>query len=216
MSDVTGWNRDLYIYHLLRGGDYSGAWNSEWTAQLRLDRGGVPICIRGDLERAGRYNDRLMVRVVARLELEQHYRLTISSQSKVNVGLNLLQKEDFGCPELSRERRIRTTQEQFTAQALRDGAWRESLNRCPECSLEVRSVLPGQGGVHVAALSVDEAKLVGYGALPCCFSDDPDKLLDMVRTGNTKELEGSLSVRKLDQVVELMERTVRALRVWRM
>jgi len=216
MSDVNGWNRDLYVYHLLRGGEYSGSWNADWTARLRLDWEGVPIHIRGDLERTGKYTDQLRVRILVPLELERYYKLTMSTQSPVNRGLNLLQKEDFGCPELSRERRIRTNEEAFTTRALQDEAWKKSLVGCPDCALEVRPVLPGQGGAHILALSVTREALIGYGALPCDFQDDPEKLQKMFRDADTKELEDSLAVRNLDALVELAKRTVRALRTWRM
>ena len=216
MSDVNGWNRDLYVYHLLRGGEYTGSWNADWIAQLRMDWDGVPILIRGDLERTGKYTDQIRVRVIVPLELEKYYKLTVSKRSMVNVGLNLLQKEDFGCPELSRERRIRTNEEAFTAQALQDAAWKESLTGCPDCALEVRPVLPGQGGEHTLMVSITENDLTGFGALPISYQDDPEKLQQMFRDGETKELEDSLTVRNLDAAVELAKRTVRALRLWRM
>ena len=77
-------------------------------------------------------------------------------------------------------------------------------------------MLPGQDGAHILTLSVTQNDLIGYGALPCQFQDEPEKLQQMFRDGDTKELEDSLVVHNLDAAVELAKRTVRALRLWRM
>lgn len=143
------WNEALYLYHLNRGGTYLGPLEGEWHSQLLLEHKGQPLVIRGESIPSGRsYN--LLARAFLPLELEHPYQLTVSRRSPLNRGVNLvLGQEDFGYPEISQTRRIRTNHVPFTRQALRDLTLRQALERCPRLGLSVCPAVPALGRAHV-------------------------------------------------------------------
>lgn len=136
------WNEALYLFHLNRGGTCLGPWEEKWHSQLLLEHKGQPLVIRGESIPSGR-SDNLLARAILPLELEQPYQLTVSTRSPLNRGVNLvLGREDFGYPEISQTRRIRTDHVPFTRQVLRDLVLRQALERCPGLALSVCSAVP--------------------------------------------------------------------------
>ena len=214
MYDVINWNRDLYVYHHLRGGRYLGSWNADWPAQLELEREGCAMVLRAEAI-YHRYGARIRVRLLSEVELGGLYTLTISEHSALNRGLTLLQKEDYGCPELSRDRRFQTNNPEFTTRALRDSRWRQSLLACPRAALEVRPTAGGQSGAHTISLSAWMDDLVGVGEPEYYYEATAGDLLRQLDQG-TMPFRRSDLADNLDRITDLGAHTVGALRAWRM
>ena len=143
------WNEALYLYHLNRGGTCLGPWDGKWYSQLLLEHKGQPLVIRGEAIPSGN-SYTLLARSLLSLELEQPYQLTVSKRSLLNRGVNLVMaREDFGYPEISQTRRIRTDHIPFTRQVLRDLELRQALEQCPALALSVSSATPGLGRAHI-------------------------------------------------------------------
>lgn len=143
------WNEALYLYHLNRGGTFLGPWGGKWYSQLMLEHKGQPLVIRGE-SIPGDRSDSMLTRAFLPLELEQPYQLTVSRHSLLNRGVNLVMaREDFGYPEISQTRRIRTDHIPFTRQVLRDLELRQALERCPDLALSVYPAVPALGRAHV-------------------------------------------------------------------
>lgn len=153
------WNEALYLYHLNRGGTCLGPWSEAWHSQLMLEHGGQPLVVRGESIPSGRSYYQL-ARAILPLELEQPYRLTVSKRSPLNRGVNLvLGREDFGYPELSQTRRIRSENIPFTKQILRHLELRQALEQCPAFALSVSPASPGLGLAHVLEVHGDMRNL---------------------------------------------------------
>ena len=155
------WNDCLYSYYTQRGGTYFGSDGAEFDGGTLLleDRRG-PMLIRTQYHpSAGRgYSEFFQVRLVVRLE--RPYRLRIGPKRGMSQGVNMVLGaldaglsflpsgpdfyEDYGCPEVTRGRLIRTSDRVFTQMVFRDLELRRHLLEGGPNRVEILPLAPGE------------------------------------------------------------------------
>ncbi len=211
------WNNQLHHYCLSRGGTYFGAREGNWHSELLLEDGKEPMLIRGEYYPLGRSCGEL-VRVCTRLSLERPYELTISSQSLMNRGLNLVAgRENYGVPQLSRKRRIRSNEPSFTTQVLRDGTLRRRLELSPRCALSVRPISGGPDSLHLLEVHQDMVDLLGDPLVDAALAQRSSfsGLMPDAETSPSQDDQEAFQAR-LDQIVSLARAARQAVMFWRM
>ncbi|WP_160666255.1 hypothetical protein [Colidextribacter sp. OB.20] len=157
------WNSSLYEYHkkyggqLLAGEDDDGLLVFTWK-----DR---PLAV--DLLRAnGRYGPYCHVQARIPVTLGKPYRLTIGPKKTLSGGVNSVLRAvpglpnggllpaDFGFPEVTKKRLIRSDNYDFTKLVLGSLDFRNALLACPEDRVEVRPG-PGEEGLHLITVTTD-------------------------------------------------------------
>ena len=147
------WNQYLYQYHKKYGGQFLAGEIDDGLLVLPFkDR---PLVVT--LSHAGDGRGRSVHYVQARIPvtLAKPYRLTVGAEKKLSGGVNTVLRAvpslpggnllpaDFGFPEVTKKRLIRTENIPFTKLVLGSLELRNALLACPEDKVEVR---PGPGG----------------------------------------------------------------------
>ena len=209
-----GWNENLYVYHLERGGTYLGPWDGEWRSQLQLEYQGAPLVVRKEEIPVGRDIVKELVRVFTPLTLERPYELAISATHVLNRALGLVRSgEDFGCPQLSQTRRIRTNEAAFTTQVLRSADLRRRLEQCPKHALSVRWTFDGRDGAHVLETHMDMYDTHETTAAVDWLGQEQARQAQRVAQRKYQPEEFG---QELDRLVELAKTARDALTAWRM
>ena len=106
--------------------------------------------------------------------LARPYKLTIGAEKALSGGVNAVLKavpglpennllpKDFGFPEVTKKRLIRTDNHPFTTLILGSLDFRNALLACPGEKVEVRPG-PGWDGLHLIAVTTDSAIYAGDG-----------------------------------------------------
>ena len=143
------WNECLYRYHRARGGQFLAG--REDDGLLILTWKSLPLTVDLHLE-AGRYGTIPYPRARLPVALNKSYKLTVGAEGKLSAGVNTVLKavpglsglsilpSDFGFPEVTRKRLIRSDNIPFTKLVLGSLELRNALLACPKDKLEV---LPG-------------------------------------------------------------------------
>ena len=144
------WNESLYQYHKARGGQFlAGEADDGLLILTWKDR---PLAVDLSMVTGGRSGAFSYVRARVPVTLAKPYELTIGAEKALSGGVNTVLKSvsgiagystDFGCPEVTKKRLIRTENIPFTKLALGSLELRNALLACPEDKVEVR---PGPGG----------------------------------------------------------------------
>ena len=144
------WNESLYQYHKARGGQFlAGEADDGLLILTWKDR---PLAVDLSMVTGGRSGTFSYVRARVPVTLAKPYELTIGAEKALSGGVNTVLKSvsgiagystDFGCPEVTRKRLIRTENIPFTKLVLGSLELRNALLACPEDKVEVR---PGPGG----------------------------------------------------------------------
>lgn len=179
------WNQCLYAYHQKVGGQFLAG--EEDDGELILTYREQPLSIRLDTVAAGRgtvHN----VRARTAVRLERPYTLRIGGKSTVSTGVNAVLgvldlgleklpkgldlREDYGYPEFTRDRIVRTNDRPFTKRVLSDMALRKAMDASPQDKL---AVMPGPGpdGLHLVEVTAQDPNLAGSG-WPLCGYDLDD------------------------------------------
>lgn len=160
------WNDCLYQYHkkyggqLLAGEEDDGLLVLTWKDRpLAVDLSGV---------NAGRGGTANYVRARIPVTLAKPYRLTVGAEKLLSGGVNALLKavpglpdnsilpKDFGFPEVTRKRLIRSDNYDFTKLVLGSLEFRNALLACPRERVEVHPG-PGEEGLHLITVTTDAA-----------------------------------------------------------
>ena len=145
------WNHSLYIYHKKQGGQFLADRDSD-DGMLILAFKDHPLVVDIATEGGGRFGPFSYVRARLPVALARPYELTIGAEKALSGGVNTVLKAvpgvagysvDFGCPEVTKKRLIRTENVPFTKLVLGSLELRNALLACPEDKVEVR---PGPGG----------------------------------------------------------------------
>lgn len=217
------WNENLYRYHQKAGGQFLGSREADWDGELLLTYKDGPLVVRTVSEAQGRYST-CSIRVRLTIQLEQPYKLRIHPQSaaaagvntvlgfldrgveKLPIGLDL--HRDYGCPDVTRGRAIRTNNPDFTQTVFQDLALRNQLLASPQDGIVV---LPGPGeeGLH----------LVECYSYPSALNSDWDlgdsDWMDPQQQQDAALREESFSLR-LDRLIDLTRAAAGAVNAWRM
>lgn len=161
------WSECLYQYHkkyggqLLAGGDEDALLILTWK-----DRPLVVDLFRSSAQSGPLYYPQARVPVT----LGKPYKLTVGAEKKLSVGVNAVLKvvpevagysADFGYPEVTKKRLIRTENVPFTKLVLSSLDFRNALLACPEDKVAVCPG-PGEDGLHLIAVTTDSA-LYSFG-----------------------------------------------------
>lgn len=156
------WNECLYQYHKKCGGQLLAG--EEDDGLLVLTWKDRPLVV--DLFRAsGRYGPFYHVQARIPVTLAKPYQLTIGAEKALSGGVNAILKvtsdvggysADFGFPEVTKKRLIRTENVPFTKLVLGSLDFRNALLACPGEKVEVRPG-PGGEGLHLITVTTDAA-----------------------------------------------------------
>ncbi len=222
------WNDQLYLYTQKRGGVYLGRMESkrgqsdeaymQHGGAAVLEHKGAPLLIKSwsDVDRNG---IRRGVQVQLNCRLERPYSCSITRKSALRKGLSgILGKKDndYGLPEVTAGRSIKTDDREFTKMVLRDMELRNLLMNNPDYGLDIEPNAPGfvGGGGHciTAWCRLDG----GTGATVPEWD-----IVDLDSDWGTPEqlrqrLDSEVFAKKLDQLVALAKAAHDAALTWRM
>ena len=156
------WNKCLYEYHKKYGGQLLAGEEDDGLLVLPFkDR---PLTVDLSTTSAGRGATLYNVRARISLSLAKPYRLTVGAEKKLSGGVNAVLRAvpgltessvlpaDFGFPEVTKKRLIRSDNYDFTKLALGSLDFRNALLACPEDRVEVRPG-PGEEGLHLITVT---------------------------------------------------------------
>lgn len=180
------WNQCLYQYHQKCGGQYLGG--RENDGLLVLTWKGQPLAV--DLFQVNGAHSGAIEHVRARIPvtLPKPYRLTIGAERALSGGVNTVLKTmpalsgydalpaDFGFPEVTKKRLIRSDNHPFTKLVLGSLELRNALAACPGEKVELRPG-PGEEGLHLITVTTASAVNGGmFGDESWYLADDYDML----------------------------------------
>lgn len=160
------WNDCLCVYHKKRGGRILAGEEDDGLLLLTFkDR---PLAVDLSTVSGGRSGSFHYVRARIPVTLARPYRLTIGPEKMLSGGINAVLKavpglpesavlpSDFGFPEVTKKRLIRTDNQPFTKLVLGSLDLRNALLACPEDRVEVRPG-PGEEGLHLITVTTSSA-----------------------------------------------------------
>lgn len=179
------WNTCLYAYHKKVGGLFLAG--EEDDGELILTYREQPLSIRLETVAAGR-TTAYMVKARTAVRLEKPYTLRIGSKSHMSTGVNTVLgvldlgleklpkgldlREDYGYPEFTRDRIIRTNNRPFTKRVLSGLELRNALDASPRDKLAVTPG-PGPDGLHLVEITAQDPNVAGND-WPLCGYDWSD------------------------------------------
>ena len=158
------WNDCLYEYHKKHAGQFLAGRDSD-DGLLLLTWKEKPLVVDISMEDGGRYGPYPHVRARTPVTLSKPYQLTVGAEKVLSGGVNNLLKvvpdiagysADFGYPEVTKKRLIRTENVPFTKLVLGSLELRNALLACPGDKVEVRSG-PGDEGLHLITVTTAAA-----------------------------------------------------------
>ena len=212
------WTNYLYCYAQERGGQFLGAEDDD-GALILIDKDRL-LMVNQFYESSGR-SGWYTVRARTAVRLERDYTLKIGPWKELSGGVNRvlgaldrgLEKVpnapdllvDYGCPEVTRKRLIRTSDRKFTRQVLQSLELRNALLASPWDSMQVQ---PGPGGEGLHQVEI-QAGSVGWESpnADTVFSQD----WEQIRTAAHERF-----FPRLDQLLELARAARAAVTNWRM
>lgn len=208
------WNECLHQYHKKYGGQLLAGECGDGLLLLSCkDR---PLAV--DLyQTSGRYGSANYVRARISVTLGKPYKLTIGEEKKLSGGVNAVLKAtsgiagfsaDYGYPEVTQKRLIRSENQAFTKLVLSSLDFRNALPASPREKLTVR---PGPGGEGLHLLTVITSDAVDGGGSdwylwPDAFTDEAERL---------RRIETEFFPR-LDRFLELTRAAYNAVTQWPM
>lgn len=159
------WNKCLYQYHKKYGGQYLGG--NDDDALLLFTWKDRPLAVDLSMAAGGRGSTFLYVRARVPVTLSKPYELTIGAERTLSGGVNAILKvtsemggysADFGYPEVTKKRLIRTENVPFTKLVLGSLEFRNALLACPR---EKVDICPGPGGEGAHLITVTTAAALG-------------------------------------------------------
>ena len=222
------WNAQLYFYAQKRNGTYLGRMNGKFgltdEAYLQhdgvavLEHKGAPLLIKSwsDMDR---YGTRRGVQVQLNCELERPYSCNISRKNTLRKGLGIIlpgKDKEYGFPEVTTGRSIKTDDKEFTKMVLRDLELRNLLTKNLDYGLDIEPNAPkcvGGGGHCITAwCRLDSWTVETDLKWDIVDLDDDWGTPEQVRA----RLDSEQFAQKLDALVELAKAAHGALLAWRM
>lgn len=157
------WNECLYQYHKKYGGQYLGGNNDD--ALLLFTWKDRPLAVDLAMAAGGRGSTFSYVRARVPVTLAKPYELTVGAEKALSGGVNAVLKvtsdvggysADFGYPEVTKKRLIRSDNRPFTKLVLGSLDFRNALLACPGEKVEVRPG-PGKEGLHLITVTTASA-----------------------------------------------------------
>ena len=220
------WSECLYQYHkkyggqLLAGGDEDALLVLTWKDRpLAVDLSHYVSSGRGGVSSA------YFVRARVPVTLSKPYELTIGAERTLSGGVNAILKvtsemggysADFGYPEVTKKRLIRSENVPFTKLVLGSLDFRNALLACPGEKVEVR---PGPGGEGLHLIAVTTAVSMSSGSSDWYMGYNGDYM--EVYGSEEEKLQMSLRVEKeffprMDRFLDLARAVYNAVTQWPM
>ena len=164
------WSTFLYAYHQLHGGRFLGSGQED--SLLILSHKGQPLAVE-PYTTPGRYGG-TYIRARIPVTLERPFSLTIGAESNLSLGVNAARRtlgalpgaggltEDYGCPQVTKNRSVRTSFSPFARLVLNSPDLRAALPASPREKLAV-SPGPGEEGTHLVTVTTGSAGLSPLG-----------------------------------------------------
>lgn len=224
------WNGYLYQYGKEHGGQYfaTGQENSffsavDWNNCLLMEYRDAPMLINCKIIPGGRYADGHTAQVLLRCGLDHPYTLQIHAASIARQGIHgVLKKigksaqrlgadvyEDYGCPDITDTRKVKTNNPEFTRMVFRDSVLRELLLSNPKFGVSVGPIAPGNPEEPLHAV-------MAWCELDTLNSDDWG--LEGARTYASQEEQAQFAqifFQKLDALIALTKAVHSAVTAWR-
>ena len=227
------WNTCLFCYAQERGGTFFGLQQETnfglqqepYEGSLLLEDPKGQILISTKVTYSGRYGTNRDISVAVRAALERPYTLRVKKQSALQEGVNtvldgldlgarILGKKtdlspDYGAPELTDDRGIKTNEPEFTRWVLQSRELRELLEAQPDFWVQVSPVGPEER-IHLVEAQVSMEQEVS-------MRDEVFGLFEeMDQEARRKEYEDCGFPRQLDALVELAKAARDAVTAWPM
>ena len=197
------WNEYLYWYAQDRGGVFLGTEKGGKEGLLFLEDPEGPMVIHTQVTSSGRYGESRSAVAAVRVKLERPYTLRVGPQSSLREGINNVLggldrgarmigrktglHQDYGAPEITNDRRVKTSEPEFTRWVLQ--------------SRELRELLEAQVSMEQEVSMRDEV----FGLFE-----------EMDQEARRKEYEDCGFPRQLDALVELARAARDAVTAWPM
>lgn len=197
------WNEYLYWYAQDRGGVFFGTEKGGKEGLLFLEDPEGPMVIHTQVTSSGRYGESRSAVAAVRVKLERPYTLRVGPQSSLREGINNVLggldrgarmigrktglHHDYGAPEITNDRRVKTSEPEFTRWVLQ--------------SRELRELLEAQVSMEQEVSMRDEV----FGLFD-----------EMDQEARRKEYEDCGFPRQLDALVELARAARDAVTAWPM
>lgn len=163
------WNEYLYWYAQDRGGVFFGTEKGGKEGLLFLEDPEGPMVIHTQVTSSGRYGESRSAVAAVRVKLERPYTLRVGPQSSLREGINNVLggldrgarmigrktglHQDYGVPEITNDRRVKTSEPEFTRWVLQSRELRALLEAWPDYQLRVDPMGP-QGPDHLVEARV--------------------------------------------------------------
>lgn len=218
---AINWNKLFARYQKTRGGAYFGS-NRDWyDCQLVLTEGEkAPILVYVDTDPAGKYSQN---NIFARtcVQLNGEYTLKIGDVSAVMGGVKGLVSmvgggNDYGFPEVTKNRAISTNNQPFTKQVLGDLDFRNALLKRKRDYVKIEPTPQGDGWhmVEVGDINFEgglaESKWINRAvATDTLYMEDEDKAaIEQAAQAHFNA--------QMDEFLSLLRAAARAVTTWRM
>ncbi|MBQ8851915.1 MAG: hypothetical protein IJZ66_05705 [Oscillibacter sp.] len=225
------WNNRLYVYAQKRGAACFDTGRYDWTGVALLEHKGQPVVVKC-WRVYNRYGSTNTIQVQLRCQLERPYTLKIGEKTALRKGINTvlgqldkgverLSKDvdlyrDYGFPEVTAGRGIKTDDGEFTQMVLRDLELRTALVNNPSYGLRIEPNAPkwidGQEHLITAWCEVNDLDLTTQNGWDLGDMDDDWGTPDQHR----EYIESSSFAKKLDALVNLAKAAHGAVLTWRM
>ena len=221
---AVNWNEYLARYQSQRGGHFFCGLDSYFDSQLVLTQGEkTPLIILVDAVPAGRTENHA-IRARALVKLNGEYSLLIRAKRLVGSGVKSVLSavgagEDYGYPEVTRDRLISTNNKSFTKLVLGDLNLRNALLANKDAVLRV-GLSDRQDGWHVVEVS-DHNFDGGLSGNSPWISDTMRKAQEAAYT-KAENREGLMKAasehfdRQLDGMLDVLRAACQAVTTWRM
>ena len=216
------WNEYLYWYAQDRGGVFFGTEKGGKEGLLFLEEPEGPMVIHTQVVSSGRYGESRSAVAAVRVKLERPYTLRVGPQSSLREGINNVLggldrgarmigrktrlHQDYGVPEITNDRRVKTSEPEFTRWVLQSRELKELLTAWPDFRLQVGPTGP-VGGAHLveARVTLEQDEMA-------------DTLLDQFGTeqDGRANYQASGFQEQLDALVELARAARDAVTAWPM
>ena len=166
------WNDCLYEYYKKHGGQFLAG--EEDDGLLVFSWKDRPLAVDLSMADGGRGSTFSYVRARIPVTLARPYKLTIGAERVLSGGVNTVLRAvpglpgggilpaDFGFPEVTKKRLIRTENVPFTKLVLGSLELRNALLACPSEKVEIRPG-PGEEGLHLITVTTAHAIYSGDG-----------------------------------------------------
>ena len=215
------WNECLYQYHKKYGGQFLAG--EEDDALLVPNWKDRPLAVDLATVDRGRYGSYSRVQARVPVTLGKPYKLTVGAEKALSGGVNAVLKmvpevagfsADFGYPEITKKRLIRTENVPFTKLVLGSLDFRNALLACPRDKVELRPG-PGEEGLHLITVTTAAAldSLSGDGG--GWYTGDYPLLTEEEKAEATRRVETEFFPR-MDRFLDLARAAYNAVTQWPM